>query len=1476
MKNKLIIIAVAICAAVILLYSRFISPTYVGFVNFMDAQYANIIEANNNPFIKIERIDFKSDKKLNLDKFDAIYFFAHGINLAPEHIKEINKVSQKGTKLYMHGLISGDTDLGNLQGEEKEMIRKYMENGGNKNIRSLLDYSRKKFDKKLVFAPNPAEPKVFPKYGFFYLGEEDVFEHSEEYQEFYEQANLYKEGRPRVAIVASIIGKDSGAEVYEPLIKKLEDKQMNVYPMFGNEHRLEHLKEISPSLVIIIPHGRLEGSEGVEWLKKQNVPMLAPQVVFAPYDTWLKDQKGIDGGMLSQNIVMPEIDGGVYPYTIAAQFPSKSGLNIFKAIEGRLDTFVDLVDRFIRLKTMSNFEKRIAIYYYKGTGENAMVAEGLEIAPSLLNVLERLKGEGYNTGELPESADSLYERIQQEGRVLGHYAKGTFEEYLKTGNPILIKKEKFVGWMNENLQQEMIEDMKREYGDALGPYMTTVKDGVEYISVAKVQFGNVVLLPVPAAGYGKDESKLVHGAKKPVPYPYAAAYYWGIRGFNADAFIHFGTHGSVEFTPWKQNALSEFDWPDAMLSGVPHFYLYSISNIGEALIAKRRSYSTMMTHITPPFTEAGLYSEVLDLHVKTHDYNQVEGGVLKEEYRKSIKNLVLSMDLHKDIGLDDLKSREITEADIQKLEEYTHNIESEKIMRGLYNLGERYEEKYIKETVGLIAVDYLAHSLKEMDEFKNKVLTKGELGDHGSDNYYRAKAYSMINDILEKQVDPKYFFGKEDLDRWEKLTKTNDEKNKKEHRNKKKYGNYKEEAHSHADGTTHAHGEKEGEHHDHGHKDDHHEQHKEHKASQSYSYDKEKYYYDAKTHQLINKETGTPKSEEGKHVHKAESKGSHSRDSYDKEKYYYDMKTYQLINRKTGNPKSEEEKENEPKISVEDQRFITAFEMYKSTLESIDDYYLAVSRSPEIELDTIVNALSGGYVAPASGGDPIVNPKSIPAGRNTYGIDAEKTPTKEAWNVGVKLAKKIIESKLQDTGDYPKKVAFTLWSSEFVRQQGITIAEIFYLVGVEPVRNSRGSVYDVQLVPIEKLKRPRIDVIVQTSGQFRDLGASRIYLINKAVDLAANANDDDKYKNYVKEGNQLAEKVMKEKGATPEKARALSNVRVFGGVNGNYGTAIMEMVEKGDSWEEEDEVATQYLLNMGAMYGKDNWAQFQPGMFEAAIQNTDTIVQPRSANTWGPLSLDHVYEFMGGLNNAIRYVTGNEPDGYFSDLRNPNKPRIQGAKEAIWQEARTTLLNPKYINALQQGGASSAEVFAETMRDTYGWDVMKPEVIDEELWDGLYDVYVQDKYNLEIEQFFRDKNPYALQEMTAIMLEVVRKGYWSPGEEVVKDIAKLHAQLIKDFKAGCSGFVCNNAKLREMISQQLDPELKQDYLEKINSARIGKPTEEQEGMELKKEKLNLEKIKETFQESIGVIVTMLILIGLFIFAVVFGARRKQG
>ncbi len=305
----------------------------------------------------------------------------------------------------------------------------------------------------------------------------------------------------------------------------------------------------------------------------------------------------------------------------------------------------------------------------------------------------------------------------------------------------------------------------------------------------------------------------------------------------------------------------------------------------------------------------------------------------------------------------------------------------------------------------------------------------------------------------------------------------------------------------------------------------------------------------------------------------------------------------------------------------------------------------------------------------------------------------------------------------------------------------------------------------------------------------------------------------------MKSGILTAEKMMIGKGISPQEARELAGLRVFGGANGRYGTGIMGMVEKGDAWSADEEVGKTYLNNMGAVYDdSDRWAYFREGVFEAALQHTEAIVQPRESNTWGALSLDHVYEFAGGLNLAVKTATGKEADVFFNDFRNPSQARMQNIREAIWVEARATLLNPVYIGELAKGGASSAEKIAETIRNTYGWNVMKPAVIDNALWNQLYEVYVKDAGNLGTRAFFERENPFALEEITAVMLETVRKGYWKASDEQIREITALHLDQLKAHGAGCSGFVCDNAALRSFIDGRLSGADKAGYNRAIDAA----------------------------------------------------------
>ncbi|MBR1516728.1 MAG: cobaltochelatase subunit CobN, partial [Bacteroidales bacterium] len=492
--------------------------------------------------------------------------------------------------------------------------------------------------------------------------------------------------------------------------------------------------------------------------------------------------------------------------------------------------------------------------------------------------------------------------------------------------------------------------------------------------------------------------------------------------------------------------------------------------------------------------------------------------------------------------------------------------------------------------------------------------------------------------------------------------------------------------------------------------------------------------------------------------------------------------------------------------------FAHAVDEVRRALDNVHRYRRMLVESPKMEMDALLNGLNGGYIAPSPGGDPIVNPNTLPTGRNLFAINAEETPTADAWEKGVALAKATITDYQQrHGGSYPRKVSYTLWSGEFIQTGGATIAQVLYMLGVEPVRDRYGRVSDLRLIPSEQLGRPRIDVVVQTSGQLRDLAASRLFMISRAVRMAAEASDDQ-FDNNVRAGVDESERYLIEKGVSPKEAREISRYRVFGGAGGDYGTGIQSMVEQGNAWDNEHQIAEIYLNNMGGFYGdREHWMADMHEAFSAALTRTDVVVQPRQNNTWGALSLDHVYEFMGGLSLAVRHVTGEDPDAVFCDYRNRNHYRMQDSKEAIGVESRTKLFNPSYIKNAMDGGELHTDEIAEMVRNTYGWNVTKPSNISNEMWNEIYDVYVADKFDLGVRKQFAEANPVAMQEMTATMMESARKGFWHATDEQLASVAAVHSDLVQQFGPSGSSFVMANPKLQSFIEQQLPSQQAQAF-----------------------------------------------------------------
>ncbi len=183
---------------------------------------------------------------------------------------------------------------------------------------------------------------------------------------------------------------------------------------------------------------------------------------------------------------------------------------------------------------------------------------------------------------------------------------------------------------------------------------------------------------------------------------------------------------------------------------------------------------------------------------------------------------------------------------------------------------------------------------------------------------------------------------------------------------------------------------------------------------------------------------------------------------------------------------------------------------------------------------------------------------------------------------------------------------------------------------------------------------------------------------------------------------------------------------------------------------------------------------------------------------------------------------------------------MQELKEAIGVESRATVLNPAYIKEVMKGKASSAAQITEVVTNTYGWNVMKPDVIDNELWNNYYNIYVKDSHNLGVQNFFKKENPAAMQEITAVMMETARKGMWQATEQQLADIAQLHTDLVKEFGPSGSGFAGSNQKLQDFIAEKVSADKANEYKQQIENMRTSSSYQSSNNNEmvLKKDEIN--------------------------------------
>ncbi|MDR2529271.1 MAG: cobaltochelatase subunit CobN [Synergistaceae bacterium] len=455
-----------------------------------------------------------------------------------------------------------------------------------------------------------------------------------------------------------------------------------------------------------------------------------------------------------------------------------------------------------------------------------------------------------------------------------------------------------------------------------------------------------------------------------------------------------------------------------------------------------------------------------------------------------------------------------------------------------------------------------------------------------------------------------------------------------------------------------------------------------------------------------------------------------------------------------------------------------------------------LKRSGPEEMSHFLRALEGHYVPPAEGSDPVRNPAVIPTGRNFYGLSPNRLPTPEAWRLGQKAAKEIVEKYIKEKGAYPDKVAVVLWAVESLRNEGLNESTILSLIGVEPVWGPTGVVTGTRPIPATRLGRPRVDVAVDVSGLYRDLFPDKVLFIDAAIRQAA-AQDD--IENFIRRNDQRIKEKLIEAGMSERDAGRFSRARVFSEAPGAYGNRVEELVSASGLWEDESTVAEVFHRHTGYAYSGDFWGTPAESALIENLRDAKVAWHSVSSQYYGLMDNDDMFMYLGGLSMAIRSLSGASPRTMIADQRTLGDVKMEELSKFLGAEMRSRYLNPKWIEGMKAENYAGAREMSNYVEYLWGWQATTPDDVDESAWEQTYQVYVEDKYGVDIKNFMDENNPWAYQSLTGRMLETARKGYWNASEEARRKLAVEYAVSVVNRGLACCDHTCNNPRFHQMV-----------------------------------------------------------------------------
>lgn len=1116
-----------------------------------------------------------------LDQFDA----ANGVDL-------LRSISADGVVLGVGEGLQGEEHYRELGVTWDARARAYWEHSGPQNQLALLQLA---LDRVGIAGFDLPEPEPSLDFGYYYPDGETgrVFADWEAFQQWRQANGKLRPGAPRVAVgffKANYYSGDMG--LIDAVIAEVERRGAEAVPVFGYPAAVAFRELLGTGENVRADVGlglsfQFNDAEAAKLLEEVGIPVLNLVSLYGrSAEDWRASPTGLSAFEGTFNLASPELAGTIAPTVVGTKekvLDPFSGLNsiITSPIPERVEMAVSRGLNYAALSRKSNAEKKIALIYYNyPPGRAGIGASYLNVAESLANVLERMAAEGYDIGRAPPTADEVLADITTKARNIGGDAPGELAELIAQGGAVRIPVEDYRAWLND-LESSLRAKVLADWGDpAEGALMTERRGDAANLIVPAVQYGNVLLMPQPSRAWGEDLEKMYHATNLAPPHQYVASYAWLRNGYGADAVVHVGTHGTLEWLDGRDAGLGPDDAPDALIGDLPDAYIYNVDVVGEGLVARRRGMATLVDHMVPPFVEGGLTEELAKLGELLNDHIQNEGKnpELAAIYGRQARDAAVELGVARDIGLD--PEAEWTDEQLHSVETYLIELRQQIIPFGLHAFGRVPEQEAIDSTVrAILSVDR-----------------------------------SSLPDAVE-------VFGEE----------------------------------------------------------------------------------------------------------------------------------------------------MEGRIKASGQR----------------------------ELDGLMLALGGRFVPAGKGGEPIRNPDSYPTGANFYGIDPDKIPKPAAWEMGATLAQQMLDDHLAQHGRYPAKISFVIWGDETMRHEGVLESQIFYMLGTKPVWNERGQVVDVAVTPREELGRPRVDIVIASTASGLFGGLTR--LMDKAVQAVKALEEPD---NQVRQHYLEIKQVLIDSGIDPAEADKMAGVRIFDEPPGSFNLNTSSIVGASGSWDSEAGVANEYIRKMGHAYGNGYWGQPMPDVFKLNLSGTEKVVHSNSTMLYGTLDNDDMFMYMGGLASAIRSLDGETPEMVITDTRDPGKPAMTALSTFIAREFRSRYVNPTWIQGMQKEGYAGAGAMREFVEYLWGWDATATEMIDDAMWQETYETYVEDKRELGMKQYFEEHSPFAYQDITARMIETIRKDRWQADDAVQARLIAEYLESVTTHGVNCTGLSCGNARLLRYVMEE--------------------------------------------------------------------------